>query len=201
MNFGYIRISTKQQNEKRQIESLLEKGIAEENLYIDKFSGKNFERPAYQDLKAKVQPGDTIYFHELDRFARNFEEGKAEVDFFQRMNVQLVFLDMEFLDNMMNHDDVIMRALGYMQVLIALALAEKEREKIKKRRAEGVALAVKDGVKFGRPLKYGDSNETLELAIEMYLNKKPVSKIERATGVSRATLYRKLKKFGIQRED
>ncbi|MES9699969.1 MULTISPECIES: recombinase family protein [Bacillus] len=202
MNFGYIRISSKQQNEKRQIESLLEKGILKENIYIDKQSGKNFDRPAYQELKSKVQPGDTIYFHEIDRFARNFAEGKEEVDFYSRMSVQLIFLDMEYLNSMMTHDDVITRAFGHMQVLMHLAIAEKEREKMKKRQDEGIALAQKSGVKFGRPKVYGDSGTKLQKAIDMYLNREAnVPQITAITGISKTTLYRRMKELGIKRED
>ncbi|NGY85321.1 recombinase family protein [Bacillus megaterium] len=91
MKYGYIRVSSDDQSDIRQMKSLLEAGVPEHNIFCDKMSGKNFNRTQYKRLKKIVKPGDTIVFHELDRFGRNFKEGKEEVDYFQRNNIKLIF--------------------------------------------------------------------------------------------------------------
>ncbi|MDM5220819.1 recombinase family protein [Peribacillus sp. NJ11] len=125
--FGYIRISSKDQQIFRQKESLINYRVPEENIFVDVMSGKNFDRPEYQHLKNTVQDSNTFVFHELDRLGRNLGEGKNEVDYFQKHNIKLIFLDMEFLNTMMENSDIMVRLMGYVQVLTALAIAEKER--------------------------------------------------------------------------
>lgn len=196
MKWGYIRISTEEQSEIRQLESLIAAGVPEENIFIDKMSGKNFNRPAYQKLKKKVQPGHTIVFHELDRLGRNFKEGKAEVDYFKDNNIKLVFLDMDFLSSMSDSDDIFVQLMGYVQVLTYLAIAEKEREKIKKRQREGIEIAKRNGVYTGRVKKYHTKNKSMNHAIKLYQEKKhTVKEICEITGISRAALYRRLKEL------
>jgi len=196
--YGYIRVSSKDQKIDRQKQSLLEKGIHEDNIYIDKLSGKSMDRPQYQELRNKVQPGDKIYFHELDRFARNFEEGKNEVDYYQTKKVQLIFLDMEFLQAFQETDDVILIAMGYGQVLMYLAIAHKEREKIRKRQEEGIKIAKKNGIKFGRK---AIPKAKMELAIKLWLDNESTTKeIEASTGVPKSSLYREITKRGLKKE-
>lgn len=149
--FGYERVSTKDQNEARQRESLLQMGIDERDIYTDKQSGKNFERPRYQLLKEMLREGDILYVHSLDRFGRNKEEILNEWrELTKEKGVDIVVIDMPLLDTTKNKDnlgsliaDLVLQILSWM--------AEEEREKIRTRQREGIDIALKKGVKFGRP--------------------------------------------------
>ena len=149
--FGYERVSTKDQNEARQRESLLQMGIDERDIYTDKQSGKNFDRPRYQLLKEILREGDILYVHSLDRFGRNKEEILNEWrELTKEKGVDIVVLDMPLLDTTKNKDnlgsliaDLVLQILSWM--------AEEEREKIRTRQREGIDIALKKGVKFGRP--------------------------------------------------
>jgi DNA invertase Pin-like site-specific DNA recombinase len=192
--YGYIRISTKDQSIERQKKSLIEYGVPEENIFVDVMSGKSFDRPEYQKLKSIIQNGDTIVFHELDRLGRNFKEGKEEVDYFQKRNIKLIFLDMEFLNSMMENNDIMVRLMGYIQVLVALAIGEKEREKIRKRQREGIELAKIKGKYTGRKRKF--QKVTLEDAFKKYESGEyTVKDICEIYQMSRSTFYRRLKEY------
>jgi DNA invertase Pin-like site-specific DNA recombinase len=192
--YGYIRISTKDQSIERQKKSLIEYGVPEENIFVDVMSGKSFDRPEYQKLKSIIQNGDTIIFHELDRLGRNFKEGKEEVDYFQKRNIKLIFLDMEFLNSMMENNDIMVRLMGYIQVLVALAIGEKEREKIRKRQREGIELAKIKGKYTGRKRKF--QKVTLEDAFKKYESGEyTVKDICEIYQMSRSTFYRRLKEY------
>ncbi|MEJ9307300.1 recombinase family protein, partial [Priestia megaterium] len=168
MRYFYIRVSDPKQNIARQIESISKYDILEENIYIDKKSGKNFEREAYQELRKKVQAGDCIYFHELDRFSRNYEEGRKELEYFHNKGVQTIFLDMQHLQPAQETEDVIMKAFYHGQVIMRLAMAEEERRRIAKRREEGIKAYVAKGGKLGRRAVYKD--EKLDRIVQDYLN-------------------------------
>lgn len=111
--YGYSRVSSKLQSEERQKLSLIEYGVDSNNIFTDKMSGKNFNRPAYQELKKILKENDTVVFHELDRLGRNYEEGMEEVAWFRKMNIRLIFLDYMWLNEMTESEDVIVRANGY----------------------------------------------------------------------------------------
>jgi len=191
--FGYVRTSSKQQNVDRQVQSLIEYGVPEKNIYIDQQTGTNFDRPAYQKLKSILREDDTCVFHELDRWGRNFDEGKQEVDWFQRNGIKLIFLDMQFLNEMFESDDLMVRTMGYMQVLIALAIAEKENEKRRKRQAEGVAIAKKQGRCLGRKREFTSKNDTILAAVRDYESGQfTISQICKERNISRSTFYRRV---------
>lgn len=196
MKYGYIRISSDDQSEVRQKKSLIEAGVPEHNIYSDVISGKNFNRPQYRKLKKIAKSGDTIVFHELDRFGRNFKEGKEEVDYFQKNNIRLVFLDMEFLSAMADNNDVFVQFMGYVQVMTALIISEKERERLKKRQLEGVEIAKENGKYKGRVKKYHKNHLAMNAAVEDYYNRSvlriTVNDICKKYQVSRSALYRKL---------
>lgn len=151
--YGYIRVSTKEQNLDRQVKSLVEYGVPKENIKADKESGKNFERVSYQLLKNDIlRKGDTLVIKELDRLGRNKEMIKAELDYFKKegirvkiLNVPTTLMDIpegqEWLIDMINN--ILIEVLG--------AIAESERDKIKQRQAEGIAIAKEKGIHMGRP--------------------------------------------------
>ncbi|MGL3067039.1 MULTISPECIES: recombinase family protein [Planococcus] len=148
--FGYIRVSSKDQNEGRQLEAMRKMGITERDIYLDKQSGKNFERANYQLLKRVIRKGDILYIHSLDRFGRNKEEILQEWnDLTKNIEADIVVLDMPLLDTTQYKDsmgtfiaDLVLQILSWM--------AEEERERIRKRQREGIDLALQNGIQFGR---------------------------------------------------
>ena len=149
--FGYIRVSSKDQNEGRQLEAMKKMGINGRDIYLDKQSGKNFERTNYQLLKRVIRKGDILYIHSLDRFGRNKEEILQEWnDLTKNIEADIVVLDMPLLDTTQYKDsmgtfiaDLVLQILSWM--------AEEERERIRKRQREGIDLALQNGIQFGRP--------------------------------------------------
>ncbi|MCG1010930.1 recombinase family protein [Salinicoccus sp. ID82-1] len=149
--FGYIRVSSRDQNEGRQLEAMKNMGATERDIYLDKQSGKNFERANYQLLKRVIRKGDILYIHSLDRFGRNKEEILQEWnDLTKNIEADIVVLDMPLLDTTQYKDsmgtfiaDLVLQILSWM--------AEEERERIRKRQREGIDLALQNGVQFGRP--------------------------------------------------
>ena len=148
--FGYIRVSSKDQNEGRQLDAMRKIGINERDIYLDKQSGKNFERANYQLLKRVIRKGDILYIHSLDRFGRNKEEILQEWnDLTKNIEADIVVLDMPLLDTTQYKDsmgtfiaDLVLQILSWM--------AEEERERIRKRQREGIDLALQNGIQFGR---------------------------------------------------
>lgn len=151
--YGYIRVSSKEQNLDRQVKSLIEYGVSEENIKADKESGKDFNRPSYQLLKQDIlREGDVLVVKELDRLGRNKEMIKTELDYFKKhgirvkvLNIPTTLMDIpegqEWIIDMINN--ILIEVLG--------AIAEEERNKIKARQAEGIAAAKEKGTHMGRP--------------------------------------------------
>jgi len=149
--FGYIRVSSKDQNEGRQIEAMKERGIDERDIFIDKQSGKDFNRDQYQLLKRIMRKGDVLYIHSLDRFGRNKEKILEEWnDIIKNIQADIIVTDMPLLDTTQYKDslgtliaDLVLQILSWM--------AEEERKRIRTRQREGIDLALQNGVAFGRP--------------------------------------------------
>lgn len=153
MQYGYIRVSSKEQNEERQYIAMREFGIQNENIILDKQSGKNFERPGYIQLTGKLKPGDTLVIKSIDRLGRNYDEILEQWRYLTKeRQVAIVVLDMPLLDTRQGHDltgvliaDIVLQLLSY--------VAETERTFIHQRQAEGIAAAKARGVRFGREPK------------------------------------------------
>ena len=149
--FGYARVSTTDQNLDRQIEALRKYGVAERDIITDKFSGKDFNRAGYITLKEHIlRPGDTLVIKELDRLGRNYEQIKEEWRELQKMQVDIVILDMPLL-NTAEKSDLEKSLIANIVFELLAYTAEKERQKIKLRQAEGIKLALEKGIRFGRP--------------------------------------------------
>lgn len=150
MEYGYVRVSTKEQNEQRQMIALREFGIDAKRIYMDKQSGKDFERANYKKLLRKVKSGDTLVVKSIDRLGRNYDEILEQWRIITKeKQVAIVVLDMPLLDTRQNRDltgtliaDIVLQLLSY--------VAQTEREFIRQRQAEGIAAAKAQGVKFGR---------------------------------------------------
>lgn len=151
--YGYVRVSTREQNEARQIIALHQFCVPDERIYMDKQSGKDFNRPAYKRLLRVLKPGDVLAVQSIDRLGRNYEEILEQWRLLtKKKGVAMVVLDMPLLDTRNNRDltgtliaDIVLQLLSY--------VAQKERESIRQRQAEGIAAAKERGVRFGRPQK------------------------------------------------
>lgn len=153
MEYGYARVSTKEQNEQRQIVALMAFGVSGKCIYVDKQSGRDFERPQYQRLVRKLKDGDTLVVKSIDRLGRNYEEILEQWRIITKEKAAaIVVLDMPLLDTRNNRDltgmliaDIVLQLLSY--------VAQTEREYIRQRQAEGIAAAKSRGVQFGRKPK------------------------------------------------
>ena len=149
--YGYIRVSSKDQNEDRQLIALNEVGVERKNIYLDKKSGKDFDRPQYKKLLRKLKKDDLLYIKSIDRLGRNYEEILQQWRVLTKeKGIDIVVLDMPLLDTRRGKDlmgtflsDIVLQVLSF--------VAENERTNIKQRQAEGIAAAKAKGVKFGRP--------------------------------------------------
>lgn len=149
--FGYVRVSSKDQNEGRQIESMKSEGISERDIFMDKQSGKDFDREKYQALKQCLREGDILYIHSLDRFGRNKEDILNEWhDITKNIKADIIVLDMPLLDTT-KHKDSMGSFISDLVLQILSWMADEERERIRKRQREGIDIALKNGKQFGRP--------------------------------------------------
>ena len=151
--FGYIRVSTKDQNETRQIMALQEFGISERDIYIDKQSGKDFNREQYQLMLRNIRENDLVVFLSLDRMGRNYSEIQEQWRYItHELKADIKILDMDLLDTRGNGDNSLDRKFICDLTLQILAyVAEKERINIRARQEQGIAVAKANNVKFGRP--------------------------------------------------
>ena len=148
--YGYIRVSSIDQNENRQLLAMHEKQIPAKNLYIDKQSGKDFERPNYKKLVKKLKPGDLLYILSIDRLGRNYKEIQEQWRILTKeKEIDICVIDMPLLDTR-NGKDLIGTFIADLVLQILSFVAHSERENIRKRQAEGIAAAKNRGVKFGR---------------------------------------------------
>ena len=149
--YGYIRVSSVDQNEDRQLIALREMSIPEQNIFMDKQSGKDFNRPRYKKLVKKLRPDDLLYIKSIDRLGRNYEEIQNQWRILTKeKKIDIVVLDMPLLDTRRGKDlmgtflsDIVLQVLSF--------VAENERANIRQRQAEGIAAAKARGVRFGRP--------------------------------------------------
>ncbi|HIR53369.1 MAG TPA: recombinase family protein [Candidatus Onthovicinus excrementipullorum] len=149
---GYARVSSKEQNEARQIAALKEAGVAERDIYMDKVSGKNFDRPEYQRLMNVIRKGDLIVILSLDRLGRNYTEVQAQWKYItNELGADIQVLDMPLLDTRANKDTIDSRFVSDLVLQILSYVAAKERENIKARQAQGIANAKAIGKHLGRP--------------------------------------------------
>ena len=151
MEYGYVRVSAKDQNVERQLDAMHEAGLQDKRIFIEKQSGKDFDRPVYLRLLKKFRPGDVLFVKSIDRLGRNYNEILEQWRVITKeKEVAIVVLDMPLLDTRSNRDltgtliaDIVLQLLSY--------VAQTEREFIKQRQAEGIAAARARGVKFGHP--------------------------------------------------
>ena len=150
--YGYVRVSSTDQNEDRQMIALREKGLEDNSIYMDKQSGKDFERPQYKKLVKKLKAGDLLYILSIDRLWRNYEDIQKQWRILTKdIGIDICVIDMPLLDTR-NGKDLMGTFIADLVLQILSFVAQSERENIKKRQAQGIAAAKAKGVKFGRPV-------------------------------------------------
>lgn len=188
--YGYIRVSSTDQNEGRQRMALEQKAIPPDRIFMDKLSGKNFQRPQYQALLGRLKPGDQLCITSIDRLGRNYEEIQQQWKVITReKRADILVLDMPLLDTRRDRDllgtfiaDLVLQVLSF--------VAQNERENIRRRQAEGIAVAKRNGVKFGpkpQPLPQNFS----EIFLLWEQGKISMSKAAKHTGMARSTFRKK----------
>ena len=194
-NFGYVRVSSREQNEERQLVAMYEHGIERKNIYIDKQSGKDFERPQYKRMIKRLKKGDVIFIKSIDRLGRNYSEILEQWAFITKeKGVDIVVLDMPLLDTRERGEALIGMFISDLVLQILSYVAETEREFIKKRQAEGIAVAKAKGVKFGRRNK--NINCDFDAIVTAWRNKEiSVKEITEKCGISESTFYRRLREY------
>jgi DNA invertase Pin-like site-specific DNA recombinase len=196
MEFMYIRCSTKDQNEARQVAKAKELGIDDRHIFIEKASGKDFERPVYQGMKnATLREGDVLYVDSLDRLGRNYEGIVAEwQSLTKEIGVDIVVLDMPLLDTRKNKDllgtlisDIVLQLLSY--------VAENEREKIRTRQREGIEAAKEAGKYTGRKPVEVDKYEFAKLFAEVQKGERTNKFVMDTLNLKRNTYYKLVEEF------
>ena len=192
--YGYVRVSSADQNEERQCIAMAQEGLKEKDIFMDKQSGKDFERPAYLKLLKKLKEGDLLLIESIDRLGRNYEEIIEQWRHITKViRADIRVLDMPLLDTTLSKDllgtfiaDLVLQVLSF--------AAENERKNIRQRQREGIDAALARGVRFGRP-GIPDSEAMLE-AVRLYRQKKiSLSRALDMSGIGRTTFYKKLKEF------
>jgi len=198
-DYGYIRVSSADQNEDRQLVAMQGLNIPPQNLFIDKQSGKDFARPAYRRLVRKLKAGDLLYIKSIDRLGRNYEEIQNQWRILTKeKGVDICVIDMPLLDTRLNKDlmgtfiaDLVLQILSF--------VAQSERENIRKRQAQGIAAARARGVHLGRPVKRPPEN-FIVLAKQWERGKLRTTDFMQQTGLTETTLYRRLREHQIARK-
>lgn len=197
--YGYVRVSSTDQNEDRQLVALRERAVPPKNVFLDKQSGKSFDRRQYNRLVEKLQPADLLYVLSIDRLGRDYEEIQNQWRILTKeKGVDICVIDMPLLDTRQDRDllgtfiaDLVLQILSF--------VAQNERESIRIRQQQGIAAAKARGVKFGRPEK--KPPDEFDAIIRAWEKKKlPLSEVLQRCDMSEATFYRKRKAFQQTRE-
>ena len=150
--YGYVRVSTREQNEARQLDALAPYEIPQKNLFVEKKSGKDFNRPVYRRLTKRLRPGDLLILKSIDRLGRDYDEILEEWRHITKeIGADVLILDMPLLDTRAKGRDLTGTFIADLVLQILSYVAQTERENIRQRQMEGIAAAKRQGVKFGRP--------------------------------------------------
>ena len=194
--YGYIRVSGKDQNEDRQLIAMRDLNIPQKQIYIDKQSGKDFNRSNYQKMVRFLKKGDLLYIKSIDRLGRNYIEILEQWRILTKeKNIDVVVLDMPLLDTRTAKDllgtfiaDLVLQVLSF--------VAHKERDNIRTRQAEGIAAAKARGVKFGRPIKKAPDNFS-DLVKQWEKGELILIDLLQISGLTEATFYRRLREYRL----
>lgn len=199
MKYGYIRVSTKEQNIDRQLSAILKEGIEMNQIYIDKASGKDFNRKKYKKLIRKLKVGDELYIKSIDRLGRNYDEIIKEWNLITKeKNAEIIVLDFPLLDTRTKTCDLTGKFIADIVLQILSYVAQIERENTHQKQMEGIKEAKKKGVKFGRP-KRELPDKFYEIAIIWREGKISLREGARTLKISHSTFSRKLKENGFMK--
>ena len=193
-NYGYIRVSSIDQNEGRQIIEMKRNGVPKTNVFKDKQSGKDFNRPAYQRMVKRLKQGDLLYILSIDRLGRNYKEIQEQWRYLTKeKGVDIKVIDMPLLDTSLKKDllgtfisDIVLQILSF--------VSQSERENIRKRQAQGIAAAKLRGVKFGRP-RIPTPNNFDEIVQRWKTGTISFNQATNICNMSVSTFYRRLRDF------
>ena len=192
--YGYVRVSSSDQNEDRQLIAMKEAMVPDKNIFSDKQSGKDFNRPAYKKLTRKLKAGDLLYVFSIDRLGRNYEEIQNQWRILTKeIGIDICVLDMPLLDTR-NGKDLMGTFIADLVLQILSFVAQSERENIKKRQAQGIAAAKSKGVKFGRPMKDMPEDFT-ELIGAWEMKEISIEEVLERCNISETTFYRRLREY------
>ena len=196
--YGYIRVSTREQNEDRQLIAMQEMKVPLPHIYMDKQSGKDFERPNYKRLLRKLKKDDLLYIKSIDRLGRNYEEIQNQWRLLTKeKGVDICVIDMPLLDTRRGKDllgtflsDIVLQVLSF--------VAENERTNIRQRQAEGIAAAKAKGIVFGRPAKAAP-DDFAEIVGAWESGRQTFQEALERCGMSESTFYRRLREYRLTR--
>lgn len=196
--YGYIRVSSTDQNEDRQVLALREAAVPGENIYMDKQSGRDFDRPAYKRLVSRLRPGDLLCVLSIDRLGRSYEEIQNQWRrLTKEVGADVCVLDMPLLDTR-NGKDLMGTFIADLVLQILSFVAQSERENIRERQAQGIAAARARGVRFGRPPREPPEDFPAIVA-EWEAGRLGLPEVLRRAGMSQATFYRRLRELRERR--
>ena len=193
MNYGYARVSTINQHLDRQIDELHKVGLLDSQIYVDKESGKDFNRTNYKKLLKKVKSGDVLFVKSIDRLGRNYNMILDEWRILTKeKDIDIVVIDMPLLDTRIKGKNLVGKFIADVVLQVLSFVAENERETMRQRQEEGIKMAKLRGVRFGRPPT--PTPDDFDNIVKLYKEKKitVVNAIE-MSGLTRGTFYRKLK--------
>ena len=196
--FGYVRVSSVEQNEVRQLDAMAAVGVEDINIYVDKQSGRSFDRPQYKKLVKKLRPGDLLYILSIDRLGRNYEEIQRQWRLLTKdKGIDICVIDMPLLDTRSGKDlmgtfiaDLVLQILSF--------VAQKERENIRARQAQGIAAAKARGVVFGRPT-IGTPDGFAHLVGQWERHILLFDEMLKSCNMSESTFYRRLREHRAQK--
>lgn len=197
--YGYVRVSSTDQNEDRQMLAMQEAGVPEYNIFMDKQSGKNFERQQYLKLRRKLKAGDLFYVLSIDRLGRNYEEIQNQWRILTKeIGVDICVIDMPLLDTR-NGKDLMGTFIADLVLQILSFVADNERTNIRKRQQQGIIAAKARGVRFGRPETPipSDFGEIVKKWEKGYIT---VDDAIQKCGMSQATFYRRLREYRLSKK-
>ena len=194
--YGYIRVSTREQNEDRQLLALRGAAVPDRNIFLDKQSGKDFQRPQYRRLVRRLKKDDLLYIKSIDRLGRNYEEIQNQWRILTKeKGIDIVVLDMPLLDTRRGKDlvgtflsDIVLQVLSF--------VAENERVNIRQRQAEGIAAAKKRGVRFGRPC-VKPPEDFADIVSNWEAGRLSFREALAQSGLAEATFYRRLREYRL----
>ncbi len=197
--YGYVRVSSADQNEDRQMQALKKARVGKKNIYIDKLSGKDFERPQYKKLLKRLKTGDLLYILSIDRLGRNYAEIQNQWRVITKeIGADVCVIDMPLLDTRHGKDlmgtfiaDLVLQILSF--------VAQNERENIKKRQEQGIAAAKARGVRFGRPERPLPP-DFVSLVKQWEKKKIPLSEVLEQCKMSESTFYRRLREYRLMKK-